>query len=308
MISLKKISEWYDKRSFGTKNFISAFATTIPIYGSAYLSVQIPQIIKVGGNIALGVHAFTVIFLITIITALFYMIRFEYRERDRKRKIIIEAYGKTDEVCCQETEELSNYCSVDEKKWHDILITSNRRICRLIDSLYDIFERNYGQRDDIGGAIDFEVTFMTKSYFDGNITIPASANRERRTPPSMLKRQQDPHIYDRTVTADVYQMTRPTPILVEDTSKGGWKALYDGQKDRIKSTIIFPVLSGKNELLGTIVVHCNKTNFFRETELSYWRELLEIFAKRVAQEKLRFDIKYNCVKGITIAIPDVMPF
>jgi len=36
-------------------------------------------------------------------------------------------------------------------------------------------------------------------------------------------------------------------------------------------------------------MHCDKPRFFVLSDLKFWRELLEIFAKRIALEKLRLD-------------------
>ena len=62
----------------------------------------------------------------------------------------------------------------------------------LVEYLYALFESNYGQSEELERRINFEVTFMTKSFIDGNITIPAYANRDKRAPISMAKRQNIP--------------------------------------------------------------------------------------------------------------------
>ncbi len=133
---------------------------------------------------------------------------------------------------------------------------------------------------------------MTKSYIDGYITIPASANKDGRSPLSMVLRKAQPKIYENTISASIYRETRPNVKIIEDTSnqKFGYEVLYAHQLDRIKSSIISPVFSDTNELLGTLVVHCDLINFFKYDKLKYWTNLLEIFAKRLAFEKAKLDL------------------
>lgn len=134
------------------------------------------------------------------------------------------------------------------------------------------------------------MTFMTKSYGDGYITIPAAANRDGRAPRSMVLRAQNPQLYEDTVTASIYRASRPSPVIVEDTGTDAHYAeLYAGQKQRIRSSIIYPVLSDSNELLGTLVVHCDRAGFFGSCKTKYWFDLFEIFAKRLALEKMKLD-------------------
>src|SRR6266540_3022059 len=79
----------------------------------------------------------------------------------------------------------------------------------LIAALYQILQAQFGQAGSLLNEIDFEVTFMTKSYVDGKITIYAYENRDHRSPRSLVLRQNDPDIYAGTVTAEVYRRSRP---------------------------------------------------------------------------------------------------
>jgi GAF domain-containing protein len=168
------------------------------------------------------------------------------------------------------------------------------------------FEAAFGKGLTSEERIDFEVTFMTKSYRDGHITIPAYANKDGRAPRSMVLRAQHPEIYDSTVTAQIYREAGPTPHIVEDTAIADYNELYSGQKDRIRSSIIFPVLSDKNEVLGTLVMHCDKRGFFLKREQKYWRDMLEIFAKRIALQKARMDVLVQA-KGVIGKTPILVP-
>ena len=88
----------------------------------------------------------------------------------------------------------------------------------IVESCYNFFDSAFSRTGELVDDIKFESTFMTKSYIDGKITIPCSANKENRTPTSMLLRQQDSDIFANTEEAKIYQMLRSKMILVEDTS------------------------------------------------------------------------------------------
>ena len=53
--------------------------------------------------------------------------------------------------------------------------------------------------------------------------------------------------------------------------------------------MILPVLSHKNELLGTLVIHCNQAGFFKTSRYDFWNERLEIFSVELGYHKLLLD-------------------
>jgi GAF domain-containing protein len=161
----------------------------------------------------------------------------------------------------------------------------------LVQAAYDALTANFGQAERFDERIDFEATFMTKSYLDEEITIAAWANRADRKPTSMQQRASNPKVYERTVTADVYHADRPGMQIVEDTSasESGYAELYAGQKQRIKSSVVYPVLSSEYELLGTLVLHCDHPCFFAWRDEKFWRTFCEVFATRLALAKLQLD-------------------
>lgn len=174
---------------------------------------------------------------------------------------------------------------------NQFLVNESSKCMQLtVDSCYDFFRSSFSDPGKLVDDISFEVTFMTKSYIDGEITIPYSANKENRTPISMLLRKTNSNIFSQTETAKIYAMARPKMILIEDAvNNPGYAATYDGQKERIQSTVILPVLSHRNELLGTLVVHCNQANFFKSSRYDFWRELLEMFSVEIGYYKLIVD-------------------
>ncbi len=173
----------------------------------------------------------------------------------------------------------------------------------LIQGLYEVLESQYGGRSAEGDRIDFEVTFMTESYRDGGITLAAWANRAHRAPRSLTHlRPKDRDFYKDTVTAEVYRMPRPRPVMVSDTTiTPSYKEIYPDQKGNIKSTIVFPVLDDASGLVGTIVCHCDMPNFFRPSEQKFWFGLIDVFSRRMALTKRRMDTARNDLE------PDVAP-
>ncbi len=172
----------------------------------------------------------------------------------------------------------------------EVSIASLEHVESLVAALYEVVQSQFGQAGSLLGSIDFEVTFMTRSYQDGKLTVYACRNRDYREPRSLILRRENTDIYERTVTAQVYRAPRPEMQVVEDTREEAYEELYPGQLERIRSSVICPVLSDRNELLGTIVVHCNKGGFFKKKDALFWRRLIEIYAKRVAYEKTCLDL------------------
>lgn len=188
-----------------------------------------------------------------------------------------------------------SFCTPAQTSADHCLVEELGRCMQLtVDSCYDFFRNSFSDPNKLVDDISFEVTFMTKSYKDGEITIPYSANKENRTPISMLQRKNDPNTFNHTETAKIYEMTRPCMLLIEDTYENkNYAEIYDGQKKRIRSSVVLPVLSHHNELLGTLVVHCNQAKFFQQTRYDFWRELLEMFSVELGYNKLMMDYYIN---------------
>jgi hypothetical protein len=142
-----------------------------------------------------------------------------------------------------------------------VLASPTQDIRRITRALYEFLAR-YRDTGLPGEDVVLETVFMTRSYKDGLITIAAWANTEDRKPRSLVMRESKPDVYDRTVTADVYreaELKRPEPRIIEDTaSASGYQQLYDRQYQRIRSTVVYPVLSGAGDLLGTLVATADR--------------------------------------------------
>lgn len=168
----------------------------------------------------------------------------------------------------------------------------------IVEQCYEYLTNVYTTRGELIHDICFEVTFMTLSYFDSEITIPASCNKERRSPISMIERKKNINVYKNTVTASIYKVfeknERPEMQIIENTvpkqnSDTKYAFIYNGQENRIKSSVVLPILSHKNELLGTLVAHCDKSDFFLNKKRRFWQEILELFAVEIAKEKYLID-------------------
>lgn len=164
----------------------------------------------------------------------------------------------------------------------------------LIQSLYELFDAKYQDDSVPGERIYIETCFMTRSYKDNRITISAWANNDGRKPTSLSIRPSQPDIYDRTITADLYRESakkRPEPRLIEDTaSDPNYVHLYPTQHQRIKSTIVYPVLSTSSQLLGALVATADRPSYFRSSDRAYWYSIMDLYERRLGLEFLRLDV------------------
>lgn len=163
---------------------------------------------------------------------------------------------------------------------------------RVVESAYRLLEVHYGQAPRSIDTVEFEVTFMTKSCKDDGITIAAWANREGHRPRSLQTRPGNPRQYDSTVTQAVYEDPRHSEQIVEDTHDSRWNAhyrQYEGQRQRIRSAIVWPVLSSNYDMLGTLVMHCDEPGFFVSDHRKFWNEICAVYARRLALARLRLD-------------------
>ena len=183
----------------------------------------------------------------------------------------------------------------------DFLIKKHKNCIGLVvTSCYEFFKDSFSEKGNLVNDVSFEVVFMTKSYKDNKITIVASENDKHRVPPSMEQRKNNPDIYAKSETAELYKLYEENPVnaltihIVEDCSDPNqFERLYDGQRETIKSIAVLPILSCNNELLGTLVVSVNKTSFFKEKDHQFWHELLEIYSVELGYHFLVLDFCIN---------------
>lgn len=306
---IERTVKWFETRPTW-KTVGGALSGAAIFYFAAYLSSWISDVSKLSGRMPLLVHAVT---LVLLMAGLVIASRVLASAMDRKRRedatfvsAIDRAHALTDRLIMTECADLREPEAIQEARFVATMICSVETMRRLVNAAYDALEAAFGSASTIADRVDFEVTFMTKSYRDSLITIPAAANRDGTQPRSMILRQTNPRIYDASVTATVYAALKPGIVIVEDTSAEQYQELYAGQKRRIQSTVVYPVFSDASELLGTLVVHCNKAGFFRRGRERYWTEFLEVFSKRLALCKRRMDVLVGAATGngtTSVALP-----
>lgn len=291
---MERLVRRFERLSTGPKLLLGALLTTIPFYFAAVLSYWVANVAKLEDPLVLGLHAVVFVGLFTVVV---FVIRFAAAVRaqmqaieQQRLELRLHAYAYIDRLVSSDLKKLH-----DDPEMETLLAgfgASTTALQDVVEAAYHAFESEFGKSTDSKNRTDFEVTFMTRSYRDHNITIPACANRDGRAPRSMVLRRERADIYDATVTAAIYREARPSVRIIEDTGEAryDYQELYPNQTRRIQSSIVFPVFSDANELLGTLVVHCDHRRFFRWEDEKYWCDLLEIFAKRIALIKRRLDI------------------
>jgi hypothetical protein len=308
---MTRILRWFDALPEGIRIFSGAFATATVFYFAAFLGTWISTVLQIGGNWAVLAHAIVVTFFLTLVAMISRSLAIIRNERQRVRQerqaALMLAHSNMDRFESSLLRIIRN-SRISPQTFVEQFVTSLTSLQGIVEAVYITFEAAYGRASDPDERTDFEATFMTKSYSDGEITIPAAANREARTPRSMVLRAKNQKIYENTVTAMIYRADRPTIQITENTDAEQYEEIYPRQKDRIKSSIVYPVLSDTNELLGTLVVHCNKPGFFRRTDQTYWTDMLEIFAKRIAVLKLRMDelvsYRQKVARQVDVIVPE----
>lgn len=310
---MKKVIIWYLNLDKNLRLLLSSSLAAVMLYWSAFLSMWIEKVIDAKSYNVILLHFVFVVMLMTILYYISKYVVWVKEEVDgeamRFKDGMLHSYMVCDRVINK------NMSSIEcLKKKPDLylryLMGSINNIKDIVEQLYYYFESQYSGVLT-GDEINFEVTFMTLSYEDGCLTIPAYYNKNGRAPHSMLMRESDKDIYKNTVTAQMYRDTLVLPVIVEDTENDvyNYKEVYVDQKKRIKSSIVYPVLSDKNILLGTLVVHCDRKKFFCEKDRNEWVKTLEIYARKIAFEKVKLDVKsseYN--NGLEVKIDYSIPF
>lgn len=195
---------------------------------------------------------------------------------------------------------------ISNSDYYEFLITSHKNsIDLVVSTCLDFFKNSFSEQGSLVSKTSFEVSFMSKSFTDDKITIVSSDNNTHRTPPSMLLRKSNSEIYENTETGKIYKHynTNPSETLaihiIEDcTTQNEFTALYNGQKDFIKSMAVLPILSPQNELLGTLVICANQVSFFKAQESHFWNELLEIFSVELGYHYMALKYCININGGI----------
>ena len=309
---MKRIVRYYEESSPIVQTLLAAFPTAIVFYLAALLSTWVSQLWEGPyAGIRVGIHGIIFVLVATVFLLLvgrFKATRAAMRsQKEHERDAIASAHAHCDRVVSYIIGRIAPHGSPAE--FIELYCGSVNVISEFVKAAYLTFLDSYGGGADPMTRINFEVTFMTLSYRDQKITIPACANRDNRQPRSMVLRLADPDIYKNTETAKIYGSPRPGPVIVNDTKHfDKYAELYPGELERLRSSIIYPVLSDKFELLGTLVAHCDEAGFFDATRSKYWFDLLEVFAKHIAVEKRKLDVLTGVAGALNLPLPVPPPF
>jgi GAF domain-containing protein len=174
--------------------------------------------------------------------------------------------------------------SIDELR--SVLICDLDRIQMLITAAWDVVNSHHNISVAATERLNFEMTLITPSLEDSELTIASWCNRDSVRPKSLLMREKERDIYRKTEAYKMIVERTTETLVIEDTSapKENYEQLYAGQKTRIRSCVLHPILSPKSEHLAVLVLHCDQAGFFRLSDRRYWRELLSVFAPSIALE------------------------
>lgn len=275
---------YYDK-------IVHILSSIINILITVFISIYVEEI-----KIFLKVQTWTVIIFgvlvfivwITFQLFIFQLIKKKFLPELGEEKNILHAFNSVRDT---ETKQQENLTALTDINNESLMEVCKFNLEQTVIACYTLFYEKYSECHGFANGINFEVTFMTKSYIDNKITIPFGCNRDHRQPISMQMRVSNPDIYENTVTAAIYKMNRPEMQLIPDTNNPNSKyaSLYNNQKSRIKSTIVAPVMSSENALLGTLVIHCDKTKFFTKFKYRFWEDLIAVYTAKIGKEKIILD-------------------
>lgn len=316
--SLSPLIRWCRARSLFVKSMVNGGTAFIVLYFGAIIQNQV-AILSDGSFWPQDIyHALLILAVVVLVTMVSYAARAYSmaieREELRRKETLSYAASLSEQFAIQVADKTLTALQVTNESESALkaLVTNPNRISAIVDDVYRLFEAKYGESDKLENRIDFEATFITQSYLDGGLTIPAYANRNRRIPRSMKDREHNPTHFDETIAAQLYREKGTTPrlqiISATDDPDCNYVEMYPGQKERIKSSLIHPVLSPQNVLVGVLVVHCNRSRFFREEDRRYWAELLELFATRLTLEKVKLDALCQSEVAHALGTEPLRPF
>src|ERR1700690_2245203 len=159
------------------RSALGSIVTAVTFYFGAYLSTSISNAYVAAGNFGVAIHAsvfvvllFAVIFLGRLVVRQLDL--FEH-EKEVQKTTISRAFSLCDKILTERSSRLE----ADENRQSrllDQLGMTVKNIQGFIDAAYSTFESTYGKSSSSDERVDFEATFMTKSFIDGKITIPAA--------------------------------------------------------------------------------------------------------------------------------------
>lgn len=288
-IRLNRLSPW-------SRGAITAFLAIVSFTIGALLEERVQKFSSdQPGEQLIGIKWILVLLLIALLWGLlrYWYLRVleaQLNNREEKQRAITNARERLTKLSVQHLARCDAIVSEDSLSFDEIrsvLICEIDRIKALVDTAWEVVNSHHNVSVDAIERINFEMTLITSSIRDSELTIAAWCNRDNLRPKSLLIRErEDTRIYQLTEAAKMISKRITDTIIIEDTSEPAknYQHLYEGQKERIRSSVLHPILSSKNEHLGVLVLHCERAGFFRDKDRWYWRELLSVFSAPIALE------------------------
>jgi hypothetical protein len=281
---VNRLGRWLAGWSEPAVATVQAFAVALLTFAAAVISV----VLSSGSNLQTWIVVAVALGMIVLLAlGSRYLSVVRDRLIDKRAADIALVHEQLDDVVMTDQEEL-------ERPSGGIVLVPAvpmSTIERVAKAVYNLLDSRYQSATLPGEATYFEVVVMTKSLLDNEITIAAWANSDKRRPTSLSERPHKLDFFKNTVTADVYRESeskRPEPRLIPDTTvPGSYHHLYPGQAQRIKSTVVYPILSSQTTLLATLVASADRPNLFKKDDEKFWYWVLSLYERRVGLELLR---------------------
>ena len=170
-LGYKRLSPWKRSVIFGV-------FFVLPVLVSAFLTYYL----KLSLEKTLQVQLIWIVaaFLAFVVMRRFVELKYDILDKatEKQRDALGQAYASLDALTAKRTSVLHRcYMTFEDtgegKDLFEVALASLSHIQDLVAALYQILQSQFGQAGSLLNEIDFEVTFMTRSYVDGKITISA---------------------------------------------------------------------------------------------------------------------------------------
>jgi hypothetical protein len=316
----KNVYLWFSNLSPSSKAFVSAFTAIVGFAIGAFLENRVQLVVgDQPGDFSIGLLW---IILSVIIAAFWGLLHFSYRHflethkdmKEKDRRVIEDARERITKLTLQQLthcDAIMESENVPIDQFRSIFICEIERINSLVAEAWEVVNSHHNVSDSPTERINFELTLITPSIRDSELTVASWRRRDNRRPLSLLKRDEGKKdIYQRTEAAKMMANNITDTRIIEDTSvpSENYESLYDGQKERIRSSVLHPILSPKSKPLGVLVLHCEIKEFFKVADRRYWHELLSVFAPSIALEIERINAYNKTNSLLSIPIEKYQPY
>lgn len=224
------------------------------------------------------------------------------RLKNRRERAIADARERIARISVNELVECDSIvdrAEVSTEEFRSVLICDVTRIKNLVNALWDVVNAHHNTSVEATERINFEITLIVPSLSDNALTVAAWCNRDNRRPKSLLVQAENRDIFQETEAAKMIRNRTVDSVILEDTSSTqlNYVPLYEGQKARIRSSVLHPILTPKSEHMGVLVLHCEIVQFFKQADQRYWHELFSVFAPSLALELERIKAYNKAVRS-----------